>query len=151
MKARRLVLDTNILISALLSGQGKPARVVEFALKNSTILFSASGFAELQTRVALPRFDRFRAPEKRAEFVAVLGRLVEWVEISGTLDLCRDPDDKKFLETAITGKADCLVTGDKDLLALRPAGENEPLQDLADSTLQGVHILRAAEFLDFLT
>ena len=145
------MLDTNILISALLSGQGKPARVVEFALENSTILFSASGFAELQSRVALPRFDRFRPPEKRAEFVAVLGTLAEWVEIGGALELCRDPDDNKILETAIAGNADCLVTGDKDLLALRPAGENEPWQDLAGSTLQGVHILRAAEFLDFLT
>jgi putative PIN family toxin of toxin-antitoxin system len=150
MRASRLVLDTNILISALLSSQGKPSRVVEYALKNGTILFCLDGFDELRTRASRPRFDRFSSPENRARFVRDLEGIVDWVEITGALEICRDPDDNKILETAIVGKADCLVTGDKDLLALRPIGENETLQKLEDSLLEGVYILRASEFLEFL-
>lgn len=150
MRAKRLVLDTNIVISALLSTKGKPARVVDHALENSKILFCEDSFEELRTRVTRPRFDRFRALEDRIAFVQSLENIVDWVQIAGTLEICRDPDDNKILETAIAGKADCLVTGDKDLLALRPVGENFTLQNLEDSLLQGVYILRAAEFLEFL-
>ncbi len=143
-------MDTNILISAMLSKQGKPALVVDYALAHSEILFSRDGFDELATRAVRPRFDCFETPENRAHFVRRIGLFLEWVEITGTLELCRDPDDNKILETAILGGADCLVTGDKDLLALRPIGENKPLQDLSESLLEGVYILRAAEFLEML-
>jgi predicted nucleic acid-binding protein len=46
--------------------------------------------------------------------------VAEWVPITGAVRACRDPDDDKFLETAINGEADCIVTGDRDLLALDP-------------------------------
>lgn len=59
-----------------------------------------------------------------------------WVEITGTLRLCRDPDDDKFLEVALLGRADCLITGDNDLL----------VHDL----FQGVVVCRPHVFLDRL-
>jgi uncharacterized protein len=42
------------------------------------------------------------------------------VAVSGVLKACRNPDDDKFVETAVAGEADCIVTGDGDLLALDP-------------------------------
>jgi predicted nucleic acid-binding protein len=49
-----------------------------------------------------------------------LATLAEWATIMGVVHACRDPDDNKFLETAINGEADCIVTGDTDLLTLDP-------------------------------
>lgn len=49
-----------------------------------------------------------------------LDAVSEWVSITGAKMGCRDPDDDKLLETAMMGQADCLVTGDRDLLVLSP-------------------------------
>jgi predicted nucleic acid-binding protein len=51
------------------------------------------------------------------------------------------------LETAIVGAADCLVTGDSDLLALRPVGESGEARQRSDADFRGVAILRPSEFL----
>jgi putative PIN family toxin of toxin-antitoxin system len=53
-------------------------------------------------------------------FLAELARVVELVAITQRITLCRDPRDDKFLELALAGRADFLVTGDVDLLALDP-------------------------------
>ena len=53
-------------------------------------------------------------------FVADLGVSAVQVELSGAVTVCRDPDDNKLLEIAVAGRADCLVTGDQDLLVLDP-------------------------------
>ena len=55
----------------------------------------------------------------------------EWVSISGATLECRDPDDDKLLETALIGKADCLVTGDGDLLVMSPFRHIPILQAVA--------------------
>jgi putative PIN family toxin of toxin-antitoxin system len=49
------------------------------------------------------------------------------VNLSGTLRVCRDPDDDKFLECAERARADLLITGDKDLLTLRTHGRTRIL------------------------
>jgi putative PIN family toxin of toxin-antitoxin system len=82
--------------------------------------FSDETFAELAARLMRARFDRHAEPALRRRFLADVAGVGEWVAISGFLKVCRDPADDKFLETAIAGEADCLVTGDGDLLALGP-------------------------------
>ena len=67
-----------------------------------------------------PKFDRYVEQKTRQRFLADLASVGEWVVITGAVQACRDPDDDKFLETAINGEADCIVTGDGDLLALHP-------------------------------
>ena len=52
--------------------------------------------------------------------MADLGLSAVQVELSGTVRVCRDPDDDELLEIAVVGRADCLVTGDQDLLVLDP-------------------------------
>jgi predicted nucleic acid-binding protein len=54
------------------------------------------------------------------EFLAVLLREPRLVEVTVHVGECRDPRDNKFLELAISGNADCIVTGDQDLLVLHP-------------------------------
>ena len=52
--------------------------------------------------------------------MAQLEAVSEWVSITGAKLGCRDSDDDKLLETALMGEADCLVTGDRDLLEMSP-------------------------------
>ena len=79
------------------------------------------------------KFDSYVSREERILFLAQLATITEWVGIGGATLGCRDLDDDKFIETALTGRADCLVTGDRDLLVM------SPFRDLP--------ILQPAEFL----
>lgn len=121
MKADRVVVDTNVLISALLLPQGKPGEVMrQLAASGATVLLSRVTFLELATRLARPKFDRYRTPEQMTRYLDWLADLGEWVKPSVSIFDCRDPDDNRFLEVLLAGEGDLLITGDKDLLALNP-------------------------------
>lgn len=121
MKAERLVLDTNVLISAALSHGGSPRAVVDAAREaNGILLFSRETLHELRTRLLASKFDRYVSWEGRALYLAQLEAVSEWVSITGAKLGCRDPDDDKLLETALLGEAGCLVTGDRHLLEMSP-------------------------------
>ena len=70
--------------------------------------------------LARPKFDRYVTIEDRQQFLRLLGRVAELVPVGYRVQICRDRDDDKFLELAINGEADLIVTGDDDLLALHP-------------------------------
>ena len=134
MRAERVVLDTNVLISAVLQLKGPPRAVIDAVRAGGgALLFSDETFDELRTRLSRPRFDKYVSREGRALFVAQIEAVSEWVAITGARMGCRDPDDDKLLETALTGEADCLVTGDRDLLVMAP--------------FHGIPILTPAAFL----
>jgi len=120
MRAERVVLDTNVLISAALLADGKPFTVLRQVLDAGVLVFSNETFTEIATRLMRPKFDRYISVELREQFLADLGAAAEWTTITGAVHVCRDPDDDFVLETVLTGRADCLVTGDGDLLALHP-------------------------------
>jgi len=137
MKAERVVVDTNVLISALLQPSGRTAEILT-AIREAggALLFSDDTFEVLASRLMRPKFDRYVDHELRQRFIADLAGVAEWVAITGSVRACRDPDDDKVLETAINGEADSIVTGDADLLALDP--------------FAGMRILRPQEFLNAL-
>lgn len=121
MKADRVVLDTNVLISAALQPKGPPRAVIDAVrAAGGALVFSDESYEELRSRLARPKFDRYVSTEARERFIVQLQAASEWVAISGAVLGCRDPDDDKLLETALAGDADCLVTGDKDLLVMSP-------------------------------
>lgn len=120
MRVERVVLDTNVLISAALSRLGKPFACLAWVLDNATLIVSRELLEELETRLARPKFSKYVDDARRRAFVVDLGLSAMQVELSGAVTACRDPDDNKLLETAIAGHADCLVTGDQDLLVLNP-------------------------------
>jgi len=136
MKTDRLVMDTSVLISAALSPTGKPNQILNLLRDGSrSLLFSAETLEELRSRLARPKFDRYLRHEARAEFVASTAEVGEIISISGTPQGCADPDDDMFLETALVGLADCIVTGDKKhLLPMHP--------------FKGIAIVTPATFLD---
>ena len=135
MKADRAVVDTNVLISAALRAEGKPRRVLDVMRRcNSVLLFSDETYRELRSRLRRPKFDRYVSQTFRAVYLAQLIAVSEWVSITNAKLGCRDPDDDKFLETALLGDADCIITGDRDLLEMSP--------------FQGISILPPSDFLE---
>ena len=120
MKRDRVVLDTNVLISSVLSTTSTPARAVEHALTTGQLLASADTLRELMTKLLSSRFDHYVSRERRDALLLSLAPLFEIVEIVQRIQASRDPDDDKFLEVALNGRADVLVSGDADLLTLNP-------------------------------
>lgn len=112
------MLDTNVLISAALSPLGKPFACLNWVLDNATLIASRELLEELETSLARSKFSKYVDVSRRRAFVAELGLSAVQVELSGTVRVCRDPDDNKLLEMAVVGRADCLVTGDRGLLIL---------------------------------
>ena len=136
MKAKSAVINTNVLISAALSPNGTPAKVVKHFIRNGRIIFSTETYEEFNTRIWRPKFDPYISREKRKALLLDFSNIANWYEISGDLKACRDPDDDKFLELAVKANAWILVSGDRDLTDL---GE-----------IKGISIVTPAECLDLI-
>jgi putative PIN family toxin of toxin-antitoxin system len=116
----KLVIDTNILISAALSSQGAPAKLVQLALAQHRLVFAQATFDELRTRIYRPKFDRYISLEDRERLLRDFNACAVWVEPGEPGQYCRDRDDDHFIEAALKAQADYLVSGDKDLLEASP-------------------------------
>jgi len=121
MRARkRIVADTNCLLSRLLLPKSVPGEAVRHAVEYGSLLVSEATMNELADVLSRPKFDRYITLEDRQQFLRLLGRLAEFVAAVYTVRECRDPKDDKFLELALNGRAHLIITGDADLLALHP-------------------------------
>jgi hypothetical protein len=120
MNKRRFIFDTNVLVSALLFSHSKPRQALDKAQDIGIILLSVAVFQELQEVLSRPKFDRYITLERRKELLENLVETTEFINIHETINKCRDPKDNKYLELAVSGKAECIVTGDEDLLILNP-------------------------------
>jgi putative PIN family toxin of toxin-antitoxin system len=116
----RCVFDTNILISALLLPDSRPRQAFDLAVRNGKVLLSFEVLAELYDVLSRRRIRRYIDEEDVRMFLAALTREAEWIETDVRIKACRDPQDDKFLELAVSGRATHIVTGDSDLLALHP-------------------------------
>lgn len=116
----RVVLDTNVVLSALLFGGGPAARVRSgWQAARFVPLASTATARELVRVLGYPKFRL--SPAEQEELLA---DFMPWVEVVRIADpppatpACRDPFDLPFLQLAIGGRARVLVSGDRDLLAL---------------------------------
>jgi putative PIN family toxin of toxin-antitoxin system len=75
---------------------------------------------ELAQVLSRPKFDHYVSREERMLFLAELGGRAKFVPIIRIVRECRDPKDDKFLEVALNGRADVIITGDADLLGMHP-------------------------------
>ena len=130
----RVVIDTGVLISALLAEFSIPAAVVKRVLFQGTVLATTETMAELREVLQRKKFDPYVPLIDRMEFVERIAALVQVVSPSEKIRACRDPKDDCMLEAAIAGSPSCIVTGDSDLLALHP--------------FRGVPILSPSQFLE---
>ncbi len=121
----RFVADNNVLISNLLLYNSVPARALRMALERGIMLTSTAALDELAAVLRRPKFDSYVSVTARSEFIRKIHRISVEVEIIRKVQVCRDPKDDKFLEIAVNGEADLILTGDKDLLVL------DPFEDIA--------------------
>jgi uncharacterized protein len=106
----RVVIDTNVVVSALLHPNGHPAQTLKLSFSNSVQLcVSASIFAEYEEVIRRPRFQLSR--QTIAETLAAIKEASLWVHKTDEVRACSDPDDNIFLECAQTAGAAWLVTG----------------------------------------
>lgn len=116
----RFVFDTNVIISALLFSESVPGEAFARSLGRGTILISHPLVEELSDVLGRDQFNRYVTREERERFLEALIRESELVEITDDVAVCRDPDDDRILELAVSGHASFIVTGDDDLLVLSP-------------------------------
>jgi len=107
----RVVLDTNILVSALLQPQGVPARTFLITLAGTTAQLCVSGdiYAEYEEVIQRPKFNRREALIEAA--LRAIRQNGFWVKPSEKVHACSDPDDDIFLECAQAARARYIVTG----------------------------------------
>lgn len=117
---KRIVIDNNALISRLLLPASNPAQAIRKAVEIGQLLVSEPVLNELADVLARRKFDPYVSVKNRQQFLRLLGRIAEMVPIIYAVHACRDPHDDKFLELAVNGSADLIITGDKDLLILNP-------------------------------
>lgn len=134
----RVVVDTNTLISGLISRGGPPARVLRrWAEGAITVVVTSDLVAEYHEVLSRPAFAALGTEDER---LALLGGLlslgnVEPVTATERVDAVRrDPDDNRVLECALSGGASVIITGEEDLLAL--------------GSFRGTAIVSPKEFLD---
>jgi uncharacterized protein len=142
---QRVVVDTNVWVSALLNRHGFPAQVLTaFAAGQFTLLISSPLLDELAEVLARPRIARKYGVTRtdREELVTLLRERGTGVEMTGSVHLCRDPDDDVVLETALRGRAHTLVSRDEDL-----KGDAELARLLQAA---GIQVLSVGRFLTTL-
>jgi hypothetical protein len=133
MTKLRLVIDTNILISGLMSVNSLPQQVFDYATSQAILLMSDEVQSEIENVISRPKLQKYITLERRTKFLTELSQQVERVTINQHIRACRDPKDDKFLELAVCGDANYIITGDADLLDLHP--------------FQNITIIKAASFL----
>ncbi|MVN22554.1 putative toxin-antitoxin system toxin component, PIN family [Mucilaginibacter arboris] len=135
MKAKScFVFDTNSLISVALLPLSINKQALQKAERLGNVIFSDETLTELTAVLLRPKFDKYLSVEERLEFIIRIETRYEKVKTISSFTDCRDSKDNIFLNLAVDANASCLISGDKDLLALHP--------------FHNIPIVNAREFLD---
>jgi uncharacterized protein len=136
----RAVIDTNILVRAMLNPEGSVGPVVDYLRDGRYVfLYSEATLNEFVDVLSRPRMvHRYGITTDEVDALcALVIRRGEPVQSNQTVTACRDPKDNAFLEVAVAGRADVIVTGDEDLEVLDP--------------FEGIPIVSPAKFLRLLS
>ncbi|MBI2185144.1 MAG: putative toxin-antitoxin system toxin component, PIN family [Thaumarchaeota archaeon] len=129
----RAVVDTNALVSALI-GRGKPRKLVLELLEKHSVVLSPQMLAELADVLSREKFREIRSSQTD-RFTASLVSKSKIVKVRSRFKaVAADPSDDLILNTAYSGKADYIVTGDKHMLALKE--------------FKGIEIVKVAKMLE---
>jgi uncharacterized protein len=130
----KVVFDTNVLISSILI-EGSIADIALTKAENYyEILSSDKIYGKLIKILMLPKFDKYVSLYRRRKFIESFENRATFIKVEIVINVCRDPKDNMFLELASSGKANYIITGDKDLLELNP--------------FQGIQIISPKKFIE---
>jgi putative PIN family toxin of toxin-antitoxin system len=128
----RVVLDTNILVSFAIRPNADFERIFDHIAANGVSLVSEDTVAELLDVLSRDKFRKYIPIDQSLDYVEWYCEISEQVVVTEHVVACADPKDDKFLSLAVSGKADCIVAGDHDLLDM--------------IAFNGIPIYRPAEF-----
>ncbi len=128
----KIVVDTNVLISGIFFG-GKPKEVLKLCFNGAVNAYVTDEIVSEYRRVVQEMQNRVKRKVPRTALDSFILK-AESIVNRAKVDACRDPDDNKFIECAVSAKAVYIVSGDKDLLDLK--------------AYQDIKILTASEFLE---
>jgi putative PIN family toxin of toxin-antitoxin system len=121
----RVLIDPNLLVSYLLTHRGPIAQIldVHLAREDFTFLVCPQLLEELNRVLQYSKFQRYFNNETRLRFIALIAALGELVDVPDELPrVVRDPKDDYLIACALTGEADFIISGDKDVLDLNMIG-----------------------------
>ena len=98
----------------------KPEKAIERAKNIGEIITSKQINTEYREKINKEKFNRYVPLERRKQVVESFIREASALNTTTVITECRDPDDNKFLELAVSSKASFIITGDQDLLSLHP-------------------------------
>lgn len=127
-----------MFISGLLGSPQSPPHYILLLILDGLVtpLLSEETFQELCKVLTRNKLKKYIVSRKLTTFSQELALLADWIEVIEGISICRDPKDNKFLEVAVSGGADYLVTGDNDLLVL--------------NLFNGIPIITPAQFKEIL-
>jgi putative PIN family toxin of toxin-antitoxin system len=132
----RVVVDTGVLVSGLIRRNGITGEVLTALRDNRfNLIYSTPIVMEIIDVLSRPLFrDKHHIqPDDITSLVNLIRMRGELVAKTQKVEICRDPKDDKFLEAALAGKVDAIVSGDNDLIVLHP--------------FEGIPILHPREFI----
>jgi putative PIN family toxin of toxin-antitoxin system len=136
-----VVVDTNVFVSGLIVEKGLPHQLIKLLEEDLFILIISQKMRdELEEVLYRVKFSAFLSKDKLYKFFRMIDIISTVVSPRAIIPVeVRDPKDQKVLATALGGKADYLVTGDKDLIVLKDTDK-----------LGGLKIVGVKEFLKLL-
>lgn len=132
----RVILDTNLLVSRILTPDSVTASAVRMIIDHCHLLVSQATMDEFALILTRIQGKGYIKQDEALLLIHAYKEIVEWVPIIERVQACRDPKDDKFLELAVNGEAEYIITGDKDLLVLHP--------------FKNIKILSTKEFIETL-
>ena len=131
------VFDTNVLISALFDFSSFSAKALTKARNQGRLLVSKEIAGEYLSVFSRKKFDKWVSLENRINFIENIIENSMQINVTQHIFVCRDSKDNMFLSLAVSTQANCIISGDKDLLILHP--------------FNGIPILTPADFLKYIS
>ena len=123
-KSLKLIVDTNLWVSFIISNKLNLLDSLLFT-GNARLLFSKELITEIEETIKKPRLKKYFGTNALEQMLSAFEPYIELIEVKSIVSICRDPNDNFLLALAKDGKADYLITGDKDLLELKKFGKTK--------------------------
>ncbi len=123
-KPLKIVIDTNLWISFIISNKLNLLDPLLFSQK-AKLLFSKELINEIGSTIVKPKLKKYFTATTLDEMLTAFEPFIDLIEVNSSVNICRDTKDNFLLELAKDGKADYLLTGDKDLLEIEKFGKTK--------------------------
>ena len=133
----RVVVDTNILVSFAIRPSIEFETVFDHIAAHGTTLISDETLTELFSVMGRNKFRKYISYDQSLDYIEWYAGISEMVAVTERVVACHDPKDDKFLELAVNGHGDFIVTGDPHLLVMNP--------------FRGILIMSPTAFLDVVS